>query len=197
MDTFEAIAARRAVKHYDPNHELTDEEVDKLVTAALQAPTAFNIQNWRFVVVKDKALREQIPFGGNRAAAELVGKAIAERALAADVRQVAFDRREYKYHGRVAALANAVRDVGLDIGPNQEKAEPQEGGPGRRLRQAPRADPRLERRRHPRPLPAAQALHGPPVLRGAGGPLARPARVHRCPPGPGGRLDACQSRLQP
>ena len=73
----------------------------------------------------DKGLREQIPFGGNRVAAELVGKAIAERALAADIRQVAFDRREYKYHGRVAALADAARDVGLDVGPKEEKPEPQ------------------------------------------------------------------------
>ena len=60
MDTFEAIAARRAIKHYDPEHEFTDEEANKLLAAAMQAPTAFNIQNWRFVVVKDKELREQI-----------------------------------------------------------------------------------------------------------------------------------------
>ena len=60
MDTFDAIAARRAVKHYDPKHEMTDEEVQKLLSHAILAPTAFNIQNWRFVVVRDPELRKQI-----------------------------------------------------------------------------------------------------------------------------------------
>jgi nitroreductase len=60
MDTFEAIRARRAVKHYDPDHEMTEKEVTQLLGLALLSPTAFNIQNWRFVVVKDKALRKKI-----------------------------------------------------------------------------------------------------------------------------------------
>lgn len=61
----------------------------------------------------DKQLRGEVPSGGNKQAAALVGKAIAERALAAGVEHVAFDRREYKYHGRVAALADAAREAGL------------------------------------------------------------------------------------
>ena len=64
----------------------------------------------------DKDVREQIGYGGNKLAAQAVGKAIARRALEAGVKQVAFDRREYKYHGRVAALADAARDAGLDLG---------------------------------------------------------------------------------
>ena len=60
MDTFAAIEARRAVKHYDPDHVMTDAEIDKLMGAALLAPTAFNIQNWRFVLVRDPELRKQI-----------------------------------------------------------------------------------------------------------------------------------------
>ncbi|REJ94936.1 MAG: nitroreductase family protein [Planctomycetota bacterium] len=60
MDTFDAIYQRRAVKHYDPAHELTDEEIHKLMEAAVQSPTSFNIQNWRFVLVRDKELRQQI-----------------------------------------------------------------------------------------------------------------------------------------
>ena len=60
MDTFEAIYQRRAVKHYDPTHEFTDAEVTKLLEATLQSPTSYNIQHWRFVVVRDKALREQL-----------------------------------------------------------------------------------------------------------------------------------------
>lgn len=64
----------------------------------------------------DKQLRGQLGYGGNCAAAVVVGKAIAERALGAGIKQVAFDRREYRYHGRLAALADAARDAGLDIG---------------------------------------------------------------------------------
>ena len=75
----------------------------------------------------DKELREQVSYGGNCEAARLVGKTLAERALRADVQKVAFDRREYKYHGRVAALADAARDAGLDLGP--KKAEPEKPEP--------------------------------------------------------------------
>jgi large subunit ribosomal protein L18 len=53
--------------------------------------------------------------GGNIAAAEKVGEALAKKALAAGITQVAFDRGLYKYHGRVAALADAARKGGLDF----------------------------------------------------------------------------------
>jgi large subunit ribosomal protein L18 len=61
----------------------------------------------------DKDLRGQLRYGGNKTAAAAVGKALAQRALEAGIKQVAFDRREYKYHGRVAALADAAREAGL------------------------------------------------------------------------------------
>lgn len=61
--------------------------------------------------------------GGDIEAAKLVGKAIAERALAAGIKQVVFDRGRYKYHGRVAALADAARDAGLDLGPKKAPEE--------------------------------------------------------------------------
>jgi len=60
MDTLEAIYARRSVKHFDPNHKLTAEEEAKLFEAAIQSPTSFNIQHWRFVVVRDPDLRKKI-----------------------------------------------------------------------------------------------------------------------------------------
>lgn len=53
--------------------------------------------------------------GGNRAAAVIIGKALAERALAAGIKDVAFDRGAYRYHGRVAALADAAREGGLNF----------------------------------------------------------------------------------
>jgi len=52
---------------------------------------------------------------GNIDAATAVGKLVAERALAAGVAKVAFDRSGYKYHGRIAALANAAREGGLEF----------------------------------------------------------------------------------
>jgi large subunit ribosomal protein L18 len=61
----------------------------------------------------DKEFRESGAIGGNVAAAAVVGKLIAERALAAGVAAVAFDRSGYKYHGRIKALADAAREHGL------------------------------------------------------------------------------------
>lgn len=61
----------------------------------------------------DTETRKQIKGGSNVAAAKVVGKLVAERALAAGIQQVVFDRGGYKYHGRVQALASAAREAGL------------------------------------------------------------------------------------
>ncbi len=58
-------------------------------------------------------IKGQQAYGGNKAAASLVGKAVAERAKQAGIDKVCFDRRSYKYHGRVQALADAAREAGL------------------------------------------------------------------------------------
>jgi nitroreductase len=60
MNTKQAIETRRSVKHYDANHSMMPEEVNELLSLAILSPTAFNIQNWRFVVVTDAELRKQI-----------------------------------------------------------------------------------------------------------------------------------------
>ncbi|NND53856.1 MAG: nitroreductase family protein [Gammaproteobacteria bacterium] len=60
MDTKEAIRARRAVKHYDPEHRMTDDEKREIISLAMLSPTAFNVQHWRFVVVEDLELRKEI-----------------------------------------------------------------------------------------------------------------------------------------
>lgn len=65
MDTFDAIYQRRAVKAFDPDHRLSQEEEHKLFSAAIQAPTSFNIQHWRFVVIRDPQLRQQVRALGN------------------------------------------------------------------------------------------------------------------------------------
>ena len=84
----------------------------------------------------DKDLRPSVKYGGNREAAVAVGKAIAQRALAAGVSRVALDRRDYRYHGRVAALADAARDAGLDLGAKrvepEAKPEPQAKKPAKK-----------------------------------------------------------------
>jgi len=60
MDIFDCIDSRRAIKNFDPNHKITEAEKHQLFTAAMKSPTAFNIQNWRFVTVEDPTLRLKI-----------------------------------------------------------------------------------------------------------------------------------------
>lgn len=63
----------------------------------------------------EKALREGLEGTSNVAAAEKVGTTLAERAVAAGIKRVAFDRAGYKYHGRIKALADAARAGGLEF----------------------------------------------------------------------------------
>ena len=100
------LSVFRSLKHIYA--QIVDDEQGKTLVAASSV---------------DGDIRGQIPYGGNCEAARLVGKAIGERAVQANIKQVAFDRREYRYHGRVAALADAARDAGLDLGPKKEVPE--------------------------------------------------------------------------
>ena len=61
----------------------------------------------------DKALKPSLKTGANKEAAQAVGKLVAERAVAAGVKAVVFDRGGYLFHGRVKALADAAREGGL------------------------------------------------------------------------------------
>ena len=60
MDTFEAIEKRRSIKNFDPNHTLSKEEIDKILSAAILSPTSYNIQNWRFVIITDKQTKTKM-----------------------------------------------------------------------------------------------------------------------------------------
>ena len=60
-------------------------------------------------------VREGLKSTSNKAAAAAVGKAVAERAVEAGVKEVAFDRSGFRYHGRVKELAEAAREVGLEF----------------------------------------------------------------------------------
>ncbi|MBU6173385.1 MAG: 50S ribosomal protein L18 [Planctomycetes bacterium] len=64
---------------------------------------------------RDKDLRSKIGYGGNCEAAKQLGKILAERAIAKGVKQVTLDRGSCKYHGRVAAFADAAREAGLEF----------------------------------------------------------------------------------
>lgn len=68
MELFDAIYQRRAIKAFDPDYTISAEDEQKLFEAAIQAPTSFNIQHWRFVVVRDKALRQEMRKLGNEQA---------------------------------------------------------------------------------------------------------------------------------
>lgn len=63
----------------------------------------------------DKGLKASVENGGNLEAAKLVGKTIGERAVEKGIKRVVFDRSGYKYIGRIAALAEAAREAGLDF----------------------------------------------------------------------------------
>ncbi|NWG92167.1 MAG: 50S ribosomal protein L18 [Parvularculaceae bacterium] len=63
----------------------------------------------------DKAIKGELAKGADKAAAAKVGKALAERAIKAGVKEVIFDRGGYMYHGRVKALADAAREAGLSF----------------------------------------------------------------------------------
>jgi nitroreductase len=60
MDVSQAVKLRRAVKGFDPSHRMSETEIEKLMDLAMLSPTAWNIQNWRFVLVRNPELRKQV-----------------------------------------------------------------------------------------------------------------------------------------
>ena len=76
---------------------------------ALTLKCCFRPRRWKLKCAELAAS----PAGGNAAAAALVGKRVAEKALKAGITEVAFDRSGFRYHGRVKALAEAAREAGL------------------------------------------------------------------------------------
>ena len=97
------LAAMRLSVHRTPQHiyaQLTDAAGSKVLAAASTLQDAVNTG---------------LKATGNVEAAKAVGRAIAERAKAAGVTKVAFDRAGFQYHGRVKALADAAREAGLEF----------------------------------------------------------------------------------
>ncbi|MGD8630172.1 MAG: 50S ribosomal protein L18 [Gammaproteobacteria bacterium] len=97
------LGATRLCIHRTPRHiyaQVIAPEGDKVVASASTL---------------DSDVRKNVEKTGGAAAATVVGKMIAERAAAAGVTRVAFDRSGFKYHGRVKALADAARESGLEF----------------------------------------------------------------------------------
>jgi nitroreductase len=97
MDTLEAIYTRRSIKAYDPDHRFTAEEEKKLLEAAIQSPTSFNIQHWRFVILRDPDLRAKIrsEFGNDQA--QMIDASLLI-LLTADTKAYAKDPNRYWQH---------------------------------------------------------------------------------------------------
>jgi len=88
--------------------------------------------------------------GGNVEAAKKVGQAIAERALAAGISRVVFDRGGYLYHGRVRALTDAARAAGLNKGEAIEAAAPAEEAPAEAAAPEAEAKPKKRKAKEPK-----------------------------------------------
>lgn len=80
--------------------QLIDDETGKTVASAS---------------TRDKSVRDQLKATGNCDAATQIGKALAESALNSGIKQICFDRGRFKFHGRVAAVAEAAREAGLEF----------------------------------------------------------------------------------
>ncbi|HGJ5876658.1 MAG TPA: 50S ribosomal protein L18 [Arsenophonus sp.] len=100
---FHELGATRLVVHRTPRHiyaqVITPNGSETLVVAS----------------TIEKTINEQVKYTGNKEAAAVVGKLIAERALEKGIKEVAFDRSGFQYHGRVQALAEAAREAGLQF----------------------------------------------------------------------------------
>ena len=97
------LGVSRLCVHRTPRH----------IYAQVIAPDGSSVIASASTITKD--LRKSLRATGNKSAATAVGKLIAERAKAAGVDRVAFDRSGFNYHGRVKALADAAREAGLDF----------------------------------------------------------------------------------
>jgi len=94
-------------------HRLCVYRTPRHIYAQLIAPTGSEVLASASTL--DKAVRADVKSTGNVDAAVQVGKAIAEKAKAAGITKVAFDRSGFKYHGRIKALADSARESGLEF----------------------------------------------------------------------------------
>jgi len=109
-----AVATRRKI-HELRVHRLAVHRSNPHIYANINSPKTERVLVIAITLVPEvrKELADQKASSGNVAAASLVGKRVAEKAKAAGIELVAFDRSGFRYHGRVKALAEAAREAGL------------------------------------------------------------------------------------
>ncbi len=120
MDTFDAIEQRRSIKNYDATHQMPDEEVEKLMKAVLRTPTSFNIQNYRFVVVRDKAIQQSLKEASWNQAQVLEASAVV--LLCADLKAPVKDPKRYWYQAPTE-VAEALSGMTLQFYDGKEELQ--------------------------------------------------------------------------
>ncbi|MGP1930648.1 MAG: 50S ribosomal protein L18 [Arsenophonus sp. ET-YP4-MAG3] len=98
---FHELGVMRLVVHCTPRH----------IYAQIIAPNSS--ETLAVASTIEKVINEKVKYTGNKEAASIVGKLVALRALEKGIKKIAFDRSGFQYHGRVQALADAAREVGL------------------------------------------------------------------------------------
>src|SRR6185312_14788714 len=154
------IAEQRATR-------LTVNRSNSHIYAQIIAPTGDKVLASASTLEAD--VRKDVKNGGNRGAATLVGRRIAERAKALGIESVAFDRAGFRFHGRVKALADAAREGGLKFGSGNSfhgtatsKSAPAAaaGRPRRRTAREDDLDQPRHEGREGRPHPGLRSAHG-------------------------------------
>lgn len=120
MDTFDAIEQRRSIKNYDATHQMPDEEVEKLMKAVLRTPTSFNIQNYRFVVVRDKAIQQSLKEASWNQAQVLEASAVV--MICADLKAPVKDPKRYWYQAPTE-VAEALSGMTLQFYDGKEELQ--------------------------------------------------------------------------
>jgi nitroreductase len=110
MQLEEAVEQRRSVKHYDPAHKLTKEEIQKLFSLAILSPTSFNIQNWRFLIIDDTEQRKLLQAAAWNQAQ--VTEASLLVLICADLKAYAKDPQRYWINAEEAVRNNLVPMIG-------------------------------------------------------------------------------------
>lgn len=107
-----ATRTRRKLQELDATRLVVHRTL-RHIYAQIIAPTGSTVLVTASTV--EKAIAEQLKGTGNKNAAVIVGKVLAERALKKGIKNVSFDRSGFQYHGRIQALANSAREAGLQF----------------------------------------------------------------------------------
>ncbi|WP_052664044.1 50S ribosomal protein L18 [Mycoplasmoides alvi] len=108
--------ARRQMRHKRITKRIRKIDNDKIVLVVIKSNLHINVQAWNYQenkVVASASSKSMKLKNGNKENAALVGQEIAKKLLAKDIKEVGFDSGGSKYHGRIAALADAARAAGL------------------------------------------------------------------------------------